>query len=71
VLIPQENEKDLAEIPANIREGLEIVPVSHVDDVLARALVAPLSPIEWSEEEDIASQPPLSSATEGGPALRH
>src|SRR3546814_8460600 len=39
VLIPAENEKDLAEIPANIREGLEIVPVSHVDEVLARALV--------------------------------
>ena len=39
VLIPAENEKDLAEIPANIREGLEIVPVSHVDEVLAHALV--------------------------------
>ncbi|HEX7693889.1 MAG TPA: endopeptidase La, partial [Sphingomonas sp.] len=39
VLIPAENEKDLAEIPANVREGLEIVPVSHVDDVLRLALV--------------------------------
>jgi ATP-dependent Lon protease len=34
VLIPAENEKDLAEIPANIREGLEIIPVIHVDEVL-------------------------------------
>ena len=34
VLIPQENEKDLAEIPANIREGLKIIPVAHVDEVL-------------------------------------
>src|SRR3546814_7651698 len=41
VLIPAENEKDLAEIPANVKEGLEIIPVSHVDEVLARALTAP------------------------------
>src|ERR1051325_8152171 len=46
VLIPAENEKDLAEIPANIREGLEIVPVSHVDEVLALALATPVVPIE-------------------------
>ena len=57
VLIPEENEKDLAEIPANIREGLEIVPVSHVDEVLARALVTAPEPIEWSESDDLASQP--------------
>ena len=38
VLIPSENEKDLAEIPANIREGLTIIPVAHVDEVLARAM---------------------------------
>ena len=43
VLIPAENEKDLAEIPANVKEGLEIVPVSHVDEVLARALAEPLA----------------------------
>ena len=40
VLIPAENEKDLAEIPANIREGLEIVPVAHVDEVLGHALAS-------------------------------
>jgi len=57
VLIPEENRKDLAEIPANVIEGLEIIPVAHVDEVLARALVAPLEPIEWSEEDDLASQP--------------
>lgn len=57
VLIPEENRKDLSEIPANVREGLEIIPVSHVDEVLARALAAPLEPIEWSEEDDLASQP--------------
>ncbi|HVR91062.1 MAG TPA: endopeptidase La [Novosphingobium sp.] len=57
VLIPEENRKDLAEIPANIREGLEIIPVSHVDEVLARALVEPLVAIEWTEADDLASQP--------------
>ncbi len=40
VLIPAENEKDLAEIPASVKEALEIIPVSHVDEALARALSA-------------------------------
>jgi ATP-dependent Lon protease len=57
VLIPEENEKDLAEIPANIREGLDIIPVSHVDQVLARALVQVPEAIEWTEADDLASQP--------------
>ncbi|WP_374589297.1 endopeptidase La [Novosphingobium sp.] len=57
VLIPEENVKDLAEIPANVKEGLEIVPVAHVDEVLAKALVQPLEAIEWSEADDLASQP--------------
>ena len=58
VLIPEENEKDLAEIPANIKEGLEIIPVSHVDEVLALALTEPLEPIEWTEADELAAQPP-------------
>ena len=57
VLIPEENRKDLAEIPANIREGLEIVPVSHVDEVLARALAAPIEAIEWTEADELAAGP--------------
>ena len=57
VLIPAENEKDLAEIPDKIREGLEIIPVAHVDEVLARALTQPIVPIEWTEADDLASQP--------------
>jgi ATP-dependent Lon protease len=58
VLIPAENEKDLAEIPANIREGLEIVAVSHVDEVLGHALTSPLIPIDWTEADDLAAVPP-------------
>lgn len=50
VLIPKENEKDLAEIPDNVKKGLEIIAVSHVDEVLSHALVEDLEPIEWDEE---------------------
>ncbi|MEO0464784.1 MAG: endopeptidase La [Pseudomonadota bacterium] len=57
VLIPEENVKDLAEIPDNVKEGLEIVAVSHVDEVLERALTEVPTPIEWSEADDLASQP--------------
>jgi ATP-dependent Lon protease len=71
VLIPAENEKDLAEIPANVREGLEIVTVAHVDDVLARALTAPLAAIDWSEADDLAAQPGLPGSTDGEVAIRH
>ena len=63
VLIPEENRKDLAEIPANVIDALEIVPVSHVDEVLARALIAPLEAIEWSEADDLASQPSAATGT--------
>ena len=68
VFIPADNEKDLAEIPANVKEGLRIIPVAHVDDVLAQALVMPLVPIEWSEADELAARP-ASAANEVG--LRH
>ena len=71
VLIPAENEKDLAEIPANVKEGLEIIPVSHVDEVLARALSTPLTPIDWTEEDDLAAQPGSAVHGEKDAALRH
>jgi ATP-dependent Lon protease len=68
VLIPEDNRKDLAEIPQNVLEGLEIIPVSHVDEVLARALVEPLVAIEWSEADDLASQPGAAGAGGAGSA---
>ncbi|TDL84105.1 endopeptidase La [Palleronia sediminis] len=49
VLIPAENEKDLADIPDNVKEGLNIVPVRHVSEVLEHALVRRPEPIEWDE----------------------
>ncbi|HQS69996.1 MAG TPA: endopeptidase La [Novosphingobium sp.] len=68
VLIPEENRKDLAEIPANIKEGLEIIPLSHVDEVLALALTSVPQAIEWTEADDLASQPSaVPSATPAVP----
>jgi len=52
VFIPKENEKDLAEIPENVKKGLEILPVSHVDEVIGRALVRKPEPITWEEPEE-------------------
>jgi ATP-dependent Lon protease len=69
VLIPDENEKDLAEIPDNVKAGLKIVPVKTVDEVLARALTRPLTPIEWTEPASIA--PPPGDADGGGAVVTH
>jgi len=57
VLIPSENEKDLAEIPDNVKKGLNIIPVKSVDDVLKLALVSPLKPIEWIEPAEVEKVP--------------
>jgi len=54
VLIPKENEKDLVEIPSTIREGLKIIPVSHVDEVLELALAGRLTAIDWTEADELA-----------------
>jgi len=53
VLIPKDNERELSEIPDNVKKDLTIVPVGTVDEVLARALVAELKPIEWDEQADL------------------
>ncbi|THD36973.1 MAG: endopeptidase La [Sphingomonas sp.] len=65
VLIPKENEKDLAEIPANILSALKIVPVEHVDEVLRLALTGPLEAIDWTEADELAAQPPAPIAPAG------
>ncbi|QCB55256.1 endopeptidase La [Sphingopyxis sp. PAMC25046] len=71
VLIPEENEKDLVEIPANITGGLKIIPVSHVDQVLAEALVSPVVPIEWTEADELAASPPVPPGSDPESAIRH
>jgi ATP-dependent Lon protease len=62
VLIPKENERDLPEIPDNVKKGLEIVPVSTVDEVLARALVKPLVAIEWVNDLEAVAAKPVEPA---------
>jgi ATP-dependent Lon protease len=52
VLIPKENEKDLAEIPDNVKRGLTIIPVASADELLRHALVSQPTPIEWTEESE-------------------
>jgi len=72
VLIPAENEKDLVELPSTVKEALEIVPVDHIDQVLARALTEPLQAIEWTEDDEHAAEPPVHApGTAGEPAVRH
>jgi ATP-dependent Lon protease len=55
VFIPEENAKDLAEIPQNVKEGLKIIPVTHVREVLAAALVRQPEPVEWDEAAEEAA----------------
>jgi ATP-dependent Lon protease len=55
VLIPKENEKDLADVPDNVKSGLTIIPVSTADEVLMHALTKPMRPIEWTEEDQAAA----------------
>jgi ATP-dependent Lon protease len=62
VLIPEENAKDLTEISEQIKSGLEIVPVSRMDEVLAHALVRKPEPIEWDEAAEAAAAKPVAGA---------
>ena len=73
VLIPQDNAKDLAEIPANVTSGLKIIPVAHVSQVLDLALVRPLVPIEWRDEDIVVGLPvgPEGVLGDVGPVVRH
>jgi ATP-dependent Lon protease len=71
VLIPQENEKDLADVPENVKSALEIIPISTADEVLAHALTGPLSPIEWTEEDDAAIPPPKADDLDADAVVTH
>ncbi len=52
VLIPKENEKDLADIPDNVKKGLEIIPVENIDEVLERALQRVPEPVDWVDVDE-------------------
>jgi ATP-dependent Lon protease len=64
VLIPDENAKDLVEISESIKKGLEIVPVSRMDEVLARAMTRKPEPIEWDETTTTAAAVPEEAQVE-------
>ena len=66
VLIPEENEKDLPEIPDNVKAGLEIIPVKHVSEVLKHALVRTPESIDWDEEAEEAAAAQAALKDEGG-----
>ena len=63
VMIPEENAKDLAEIPDNVKSGMEIIPVSRMDEVLKHALVRMPQPIEWDE---VAEEAAAAARAEAG-----
>ncbi len=73
VLIPEENVKDLPEIPDNVKSGLEIIPVNHVSEVLKHALIAEPVPVEWDEEaeEEAAAARALAKGDDGAGAIAH
>ena len=60
VIIPKENEKDMADIPNNVKDGLELIFVDNVDEVLKIALTKPLLPIEWDEDDSPSSSSEIS-----------
>ena len=72
VLIPRENEKDLTEIPDNVKEGLKIVPVDHVRDVLKLALTEEPEAVDWDEAaEEAAAAEAARKSGEGSGAVAH
>jgi len=72
VIIPKDNEKDLADIPDNVKKGLEIIPVATVDEVLQHALTQPLVPIEWDESaNDSTSVSAKDDESDGTGVVRH
>ena len=72
VIIPKDNEKDLADIPDNVKKGLKIIPVATVDEVLEHALTQPLVPIEWdAAAHDSATVSTTDDESESSGVVRH
>ena len=69
MIIPKENEKDLAEVPDNVKTGLKIVPVANMNEVLAVALTRQPEAIDWVEPET-APPPPLADG-DSDPVVTH
>jgi ATP-dependent Lon protease len=70
VMIPEENSKDLAEIPDNVKSGMEIIPVARMDDVLKHALARMPEPIKWDEEAEEAAAAARAQAEKASEGAR-
>jgi len=71
VLIPKDNEKDLAEIPDNARRGLDIIPCTTIDEVLGLALVGKMTPIDWVEPSEVEAARSAQEKGERGDVITH
>ncbi|WP_298433567.1 endopeptidase La [uncultured Jannaschia sp.] len=71
VLIPKENEKDLVDLPDSVKNGLEIVPVGHVSEVLKLALTETPEPVDWDEAAEEAAALAARAAQTGPGATAH
>ena len=69
VLIPEENAKDLADIPDNVKNEMDIIPVANVGQVLEHALIELPEPIEWDESQ--MPEPPVQADGDEAPSLQH
>ena len=71
VFIPEENEKDIADLPDSVKEGLKIIPVSHVSEVLAQALVDTPEPIEWDQSAEDAAAAERAKQSQSSAQITH
>jgi ATP-dependent Lon protease len=71
VFIPEENEKDIADLPDSVKDGLDIIPVSHVSEVLAQALVDTPEPIEWDQAAEDASAAERAKQAQSSAQITH
>jgi ATP-dependent Lon protease len=71
VLIPNDNEKDLTDIPDNVKQGLNIITVTMVDEVLQHALENPLTPHEWDEDAEIEAAALAAAGGKQSDVVKH
>jgi ATP-dependent Lon protease len=71
VFIPQENAKDLADIPDNVKQGLDIIPVTHVSEVLKQALTQQPTPIDWDQDAEDAAAAALAKEHADANVAKH
>jgi ATP-dependent Lon protease len=71
VFIPEENEKDIADLPDSVTDGLKIIPVTHVSEVLAQALVDTPEPIEWDQAAEDAAAAERAKQAQSSAQITH